>query len=48
LLPGTGHGLSFVKQVIEIHGGRVGREATAEGNNFFFVLPLSSSRQSGP
>jgi signal transduction histidine kinase len=38
--PGTGHGLSFIKHVIELHGGRVGYEATAEGNNFFFVIPL--------
>jgi signal transduction histidine kinase len=38
--PGTGHGLSFIKHVIELHGGRVGYEATAQGNNFFFVLPL--------
>ena len=37
---GTGHGLSFIKHVIELHGGRVGYEATAQGNNFFFVLPL--------
>jgi signal transduction histidine kinase len=37
---GTGHGLSFIKQVVEIHGGRVGCEAVEEGNNFFFVLPL--------
>jgi len=38
--PGTGHGLAFVKQVVEIHGGVVGYEATEEGNNFFFVLPV--------
>jgi signal transduction histidine kinase len=37
---GTGHGLSFIKQVVEIHGGRVGCELVEEGNNFFFVLPL--------
>jgi signal transduction histidine kinase len=36
---GTGHGLSFVKNVIEIHGGVAGYEATHNGNNFFFVLP---------
>ncbi|OIP48907.1 MAG: hypothetical protein AUK28_04345 [Desulfobacterales bacterium CG2_30_60_27] len=40
--PGTGHGLAFVKQVVEIHGGRVGCEATPEGNNFYFILPLTS------
>jgi signal transduction histidine kinase len=37
--PGTGHGLAFVKNVIEIHGGVVGYEATHNGNNFFFLLP---------
>jgi len=37
---GTGHGLAFVKHVVEMHGGRVGYEATGQGNNFFFVLPL--------
>ncbi|MDH5299703.1 MAG: ATP-binding protein, partial [Desulfobulbaceae bacterium] len=56
-LPGTGHGLAFVKQVIEIHGGVVGYERTPEGNNFFFVLPLPEAdsplseilaRSSGP
>ncbi|OGQ97261.1 MAG: hypothetical protein A2521_15940 [Deltaproteobacteria bacterium RIFOXYD12_FULL_57_12] len=38
--PGTGHGLSFIKHVIEMHGGRVGYEPTEEGNNFYIILPL--------
>lgn len=37
---GTGHGLSFVREVITIHGGVVGYEPTEMGNNFYFVLPL--------
>ncbi|UCH81732.1 MAG: hypothetical protein JSW20_03695 [Nitrospiraceae bacterium] len=37
--PGTGHGLSFIKNAIEIHGGTVGYEATQYGNNFYFILP---------
>lgn len=37
--PGTGHGLSFVKNAVEIHGGFVGYEATPLGNNFYFILP---------
>jgi signal transduction histidine kinase len=37
--PGTGHGLSFIKNAIEIHGGNVGYEATQYGNNFYFILP---------
>ncbi len=39
--PGTGHGLAFVKQVVEIHGGVVGYEPTELGNNFYFILPRS-------
>ena len=38
--PGTGHGLAFIKNVVEIHAGRVGYEPTEQGNNFFFILPL--------
>jgi len=37
--PGTGHGLSFVKSVVRIHGGVVGYEPTHLGNNFYFILP---------
>ncbi len=37
--PGTGHGLTFVKNAVEIHGGMVGYEATQYGNNFYFVFP---------
>ncbi len=36
---GTGHGLFFVKEVVELHRGRVGHEATPMGNNFYFILP---------
>lgn len=39
-IPGTGHGLSFIRHVIELHGGTVGYEPTPEGNNFYFILPL--------
>ncbi|HHO48661.1 MAG TPA: HAMP domain-containing histidine kinase [Desulfobacteraceae bacterium] len=42
-IPGTGHGLAFIKHVIELHGGRVGYEPTREGNNFYFILPVPSS-----
>ncbi len=38
--PGTGHGLAFIKHVVELHGGQVGYEPTQEGNNFYFILPL--------
>ncbi len=37
--PGTGHGLAFIKNAVEIHGGVVGYEPTEYGNNFYFILP---------
>ncbi len=37
--PGTGHGLSFIKNAVEIHGGVAGYEPTEYGNNFYFILP---------
>ncbi len=39
-IPGTGHGLSFIRHVIELHGGTVGYEPTPEGTNFYFILPV--------
>lgn len=38
--PGSGLGLSFIRHVIEMHGGKVGYEPTPMGNNFYFILPL--------
>ena len=40
-IEGSGHGLDFIRRVIEVHGGEVGCEATPEGNNFYFILPIS-------
>jgi len=37
---GTGHGLYFIREVVRLHGGVEGYEATSLGNNFFFVLPM--------
>ena len=37
---GTGHGLYFIREVVELHGGQVGYESTPEGNNFFILLPV--------
>lgn len=37
---GTGHGLHFVKNVVEIHGGTVGCEPKHCGNQVYFVLPF--------
>lgn len=39
-VPGTGHGLSFIRQVVEMHGGIAGYEPTPQGNNFFVILPV--------
>ncbi|MDD3814158.1 MAG: ATP-binding protein [Desulfocapsaceae bacterium] len=44
-IEGSGHGLNFIRRVIEVHGGRVGCEATDEGNNFYFILPLPEIEQ---
>ncbi|MCD6388527.1 MAG: HAMP domain-containing histidine kinase, partial [Desulfobulbaceae bacterium] len=41
-IQGTGHGLDFINRVVKQHGGETGCEATDEGNNFYFILPLSS------
>lgn len=44
-IAGSGHGLNFIRRVIEVHGGKVGCEATGEGNNFYFILPISPVAQ---
>ncbi len=46
-IAGLGHGLAFIQRVIEVHGGKVGCEATEEGNNFYFILPLSDLKMDG-
>jgi signal transduction histidine kinase len=40
-MPGTGHGLTFIKNAVEIHGGVAGYETTKNGNNFYFIIPRS-------
>ncbi len=37
---GTGHGLHFVKNVVEVHGGIVGHKAEELGNEFYFLIPI--------
>ncbi|MBW1742466.1 MAG: HAMP domain-containing histidine kinase [Deltaproteobacteria bacterium] len=36
---GTGHGLHFVKNVVEVHGGVVGYNPDELGNEFYFFVP---------
>lgn len=36
---GTGRGLYFVRQVVELHGGKVGYSHSDNGNEFYLVLP---------
>jgi len=36
---GTGHGLYFVKNVVEVHGGVVGHNPDELGNEFYFLVP---------
>ncbi|MEJ5348969.1 MAG: HAMP domain-containing sensor histidine kinase [Desulfosoma sp.] len=42
---GTGHGLHFVKNVVEIHGGEVGCEPKKYGNTIYFILPLKEPQE---
>ncbi|MCU0573124.1 MAG: HAMP domain-containing histidine kinase [Syntrophobacteraceae bacterium] len=41
---GSGHGLHFVSNVVEIHGGKVGCEPQRFGNLFYFVIPMKEER----
>lgn len=41
---GTGHGLHFVRNVVEIHGGTAGCEPQRYGNLFFFTLPMQEQK----
>lgn len=43
---GTGHGLSFVYHVIQIHGGQVGCKPQKNGNLFYFILPKKRNARS--
>lgn len=43
--PGTGHGLAFIKNIVELHGGVVGYEPQEYGNNFYFILPAGGQFQ---
>lgn len=39
---GSGHGLFFVRQIVEMHGGTVGHEPKPDGNEFHMTLPCET------
>ncbi|QGY39711.1 sensor histidine kinase [Pseudodesulfovibrio cashew] len=42
---GTGRGLYFVRQVVELHHGSVGYRHSAYGNEFSFILPFEQAKE---
>jgi len=44
---GTGHGLYFIREVVQLHNGQVGYEPTPLGNNFYFILPFEPGALNG-
>ena len=46
-IPGSGLGLSLVKQIIAGHGGRIEVATTAEGSKFTVYLPAAEDREDG-
>lgn len=42
---GTGRGLYFVRQVVELHDGTVGYRHNEFGNEFYFILPFEQEEQ---
>jgi signal transduction histidine kinase len=36
---GTGHGLHFIKNIVQLHGGHAGCNPRENGNDFYVILP---------
>jgi signal transduction histidine kinase len=45
---GTGRGLYFVRQVVELHGGSVGYRHDGRGNEFYCMLPFEQDKDLHP
>ncbi|WP_461208708.1 sensor histidine kinase [Desulfocurvus sp. DL9XJH121] len=45
---GSGHGLFFVRQIVELHGGRAGHAPRADGNEFHILLPCAQPEARRP
>lgn len=41
---GTGHGLHFIKNIVQLHGGHAGCNPTENGNDFYVILPKVSDK----
>ena len=41
---GSGHGLHFVNNIVQLHGGHVGCKPRENGNDFYIILPKSSAK----
>ena len=43
---GTGLGLSIVKEIVNLHGGRVGvRSEVGRGSTFWFTIPIDRKKR---